>query len=388
MGAPATRCRTTLPCHVTRRARAARWRVPCAVASASACCTCTTPARAKTTCRSSCCLARPRARCSTLEKWSRCRALGRRRRPVPMMGRSPPFQALLELIARVGLAHASVLLLGESGTGKELAARAIHQASARAARPLVVVDCASLPETLFESELFGQGTRLHHWPHGACRLVEAAQGGTLFLDEVGDIPLTMQVKLLRLLESGTYRRGPDRAAPCRHPPDCRHPPRPARHGARGRFRQDLYYRLSTFPIMPAGTARACRTLPCWPSRCWRARGAGPAAGAGARGPAPPGCSTPSPATCAGCATCWRRAALLTDQRQHDHAADGGAGTGLRRAAGHIGGHARLRARWPPGAPRFAQYGRRIILRPPCGPWPAHARNRHAPRASARASLLP
>ena len=177
----------------------------------------------------------------------------------PMLGRSPPFQALLELIARVGPAHASVLLLGESGTGKELAARAIHAASARAARPLVVVDCASLPETLFESELFGHEKGAFTGAHMArAGLVEAAQGGTLFLDEVGDIPLTMQVKLLRLLESGTYRRvgqtelrrADIRLIAATH--------RDLRAMVRaGRFREDLYYRLSTFPItLPALRERA------------------------------------------------------------------------------------------------------------------------------------
>ena len=124
-----------------------------------------------------------------------------------LIGRAPAFQQMLELVARVGPSNASVLLLGESGTGKELVARAVHEASARKARPLVVVDCASLPETLFESELFGHERGAFT---GASTskpgLVEAASGGTLFLDEVGDIPLPMQVKLLRLLESGTYRR--------------------------------------------------------------------------------------------------------------------------------------------------------------------------------------
>jgi len=167
-----------------------------------------------------------------------------------MIGRAPAFKALLALIARVGPSQASVLLLGESGTGKELAARAVHEASARAARPLVVVDCASLPETLFESELFGHERGAFTGAHAArAGLVEAAQGGTLFLDEVGDIPLTMQVKLLRLLESGTYRRvgqtelrrADIRLVAATH--------RDLRAMVReGRFRQDLYYRLSTFPI--------------------------------------------------------------------------------------------------------------------------------------------
>ncbi|MCE1250508.1 MAG: sigma-54-dependent Fis family transcriptional regulator [Comamonadaceae bacterium] len=171
-----------------------------------------------------------------------------------MIGRAPAFQALLGLIARVGPSAASVLLLGESGTGKELAARAIHDASSRAARALVVVDCASLPETLFESELFGHERGAFTGAHAArAGLVEAAQGGTLFLDEVGDIPLSMQVKLLRLLESGTYRRVGQtelRRADIRLVAATHHDLQALVRA--GRFRQDLYYRLSTFPVrLPA-----------------------------------------------------------------------------------------------------------------------------------------
>jgi DNA-binding NtrC family response regulator len=171
-----------------------------------------------------------------------------------LIGRSPPFQTMMELVARVAPSGASVLLLGESGTGKELVARAVHEASARAARPLVVVDCASLPETLFESELFGHEKGAFTGAHAATGgLVEAASGGTLFLDEVGDIPLSMQVKLLRLLESGTYRRVGStelRRADVRLV-SATHRDLPAMV-AEGRFREDLYYRLSTFPIaLPA-----------------------------------------------------------------------------------------------------------------------------------------
>ena len=168
-----------------------------------------------------------------------------------LIGRSAPFQETLELVARVGPSEAAVLLLGESGTGKELVARAVHEASARASRPLVVVDCASLPETLFESELFGHEKGAFTGAQASrAGLVEAAAGGTLFLDEVGDIPLAMQVKLLRLLESGTYRRvgstelrrADVRLVSATH--------RDLEAMVRdGRFRQDLFYRLSTFPIL-------------------------------------------------------------------------------------------------------------------------------------------
>jgi DNA-binding NtrC family response regulator len=171
-----------------------------------------------------------------------------------LIGRSPAFQRMLELVSRVGPSQASVLLLGESGTGKELVAQAVHEASPRAANPLVVVDCASLPETLFESELFGH-ERGAFTGAGTSKpgLVEAASGGTLFLDEVGDIPLPMQVKLLRLLESGTYRRVGSTEL---RRTDVRVVAATHRDlkgmVAEGRFREDLYYRLSTFPItLPA-----------------------------------------------------------------------------------------------------------------------------------------
>jgi DNA-binding NtrC family response regulator len=171
-----------------------------------------------------------------------------------LIGRSAAFQRLLGLVARVAPSMASVLLLGESGTGKELVARAVHEASARAAGPLVVVDCASLPETLFENELFGhERGAFTGATAGRAGLVESASGGTLFLDEVGDIPLAIQVKLLRLLESGTYRRVG--STELRHA-DIRvvaatHRDLPAMV-AQGRFREDLYFRLGVFPIrLPA-----------------------------------------------------------------------------------------------------------------------------------------
>jgi transcriptional regulator with PAS, ATPase and Fis domain len=143
-----------------------------------------------------------------------------------------------------------VLLLGESGTGKELFARAVHEASARAAGPFVVVDCSGLTETLFESELFGYEKGAFTGANARKPgLVETAKGGTLFLDEMGDVPLSMQVKLLRLIESGTFRRvgaiepqqADFRLVAATHKPL-------QQMVADGRFRQDLYYRISAFPI--------------------------------------------------------------------------------------------------------------------------------------------
>ncbi|MYM86213.1 PAS domain-containing protein [Rugamonas sp. FT82W] len=168
-----------------------------------------------------------------------------------LVGRSPAFSQALEALRRVAPSTLPVLLLGESGTGKELFARAVHEASGRAAGPFVVVDCSGLTETLFESELFGHEKGAFT---GATSrkpgLVETAQGGTLFLDEIGDVPLAMQVKLLRLIESGTYRRVG--SVDTRHAAfrlvAATHQPL-EQMMARGEFRQDLYYRISAFPIV-------------------------------------------------------------------------------------------------------------------------------------------
>ena len=167
-----------------------------------------------------------------------------------LIGRSPAFQQMLALVARVAPSMATVLLLGESGTGKELVAQAVHEASPRAQRALVAVDCSSLPENLFESELFGHERGAFTGATTARGgLVEAASGGTLFLDEVGDIPLSMQVKLLRLLETGTYRRvgSTDQRHADIRVVSATHRDLDKMVTA-GTFREDLYFRLSTFPI--------------------------------------------------------------------------------------------------------------------------------------------
>jgi len=167
-----------------------------------------------------------------------------------LVGRSPTFNAALSALQRVAPSMLPVLLLGESGTGKELFARAVHEASERASGPFVVVDCSGLTDTLFESELFGHEKGA--FTGATARkpgLVETAQGGTLFLDEIGDIPLGMQVKLLRLIETGTYRRvgsietlhADFRLVAATHKPL-------ETMMAQGDFRQDLYYRISAFPI--------------------------------------------------------------------------------------------------------------------------------------------
>jgi len=167
-----------------------------------------------------------------------------------LIGRSPAFRAMLELVSRVAPTDTSVLLLGETGTGKEMVARLIHESSARASAPFVAVDCSGLTETLFESELFGHEKGAFT---GATQrklgLIEAASGGTLFLDEVGDIPLAQQVKLLRLIESSSYRRVggvmPLRADFRLVAATHRNLKQMVREGS---FRSDLYYRISAFPV--------------------------------------------------------------------------------------------------------------------------------------------
>ncbi|KAA5842577.1 sigma-54-dependent Fis family transcriptional regulator [Pseudomonas chlororaphis] len=171
-----------------------------------------------------------------------------------LVGRSPAFNAALSALQRAAPSQIPVLLQGESGTGKELFARALHDGSPRAGGPLVVVDCTGLTESLLESELFGYEKGAFT---GALQrkigLAEAAHGGTLFLDEIGEVPLAMQVKLLRLIESGSFRpvgslrtvHSDFRLVSATHKPL-------KEMVAAGTFRQDLYYRISAFPIrLPA-----------------------------------------------------------------------------------------------------------------------------------------
>ncbi len=171
-----------------------------------------------------------------------------------LIGKSKPFKKMLSMISRVATNETAVLLLGESGTGKELVAHAIHNSSHRATGPFVPVDCSGLTETLFESELFGHErgsfTGAHNHKTG---LVEAAHGGTLFLDEIGDIPLNLQVKLLRLLETNTFRTvGGIETKQAEFRLICATHKNLEQMVESGEFRRDLYYRISAFPIeLPA-----------------------------------------------------------------------------------------------------------------------------------------
>ena len=171
-----------------------------------------------------------------------------------LVGRSEAFNEALAALHRAAPSNIPVLLQGESGTGKEMFARALHGASSRAAGPLVIVDCTGLSETLFESELFGHERGA--FTGASARkigLAETAGSGTLFLDEIGDVPLPMQVKLLRLIESGTFRRvgGIDTLRADFRLVAATHKPLAAMV-AQGAFRQDLYYRINAFPVhLPA-----------------------------------------------------------------------------------------------------------------------------------------
>ncbi|MDD2692421.1 MAG: nitric oxide reductase transcriptional regulator NorR [Simplicispira sp.] len=171
--------------------------------------------------------------------------------PPVLMGQSTAHQQLLQEIASVGDSALTVLVTGETGVGKELVAQALHAASPRAARPLVSLNCAALPETLVESELFGHVRGAFSGAVAERRgKFELADGGTLFLDEVGELPLAVQAKLLRVLQGGQLQRlGSDRE----HQVDVRVIAATNRELAQevraGRFRADLYHRLSVYPLV-------------------------------------------------------------------------------------------------------------------------------------------
>src|SRR5690606_22295731 len=167
-----------------------------------------------------------------------------------IIGESAALKKMLARIEAVAQTSASVLVQGESGTGKELVAHVLHARSPRSQAPLVKVNCASIPRELFESEFFGHVkgafTGAHRDRVGRFKL---ADGGTIFLDEVGEIPLELQGKLLRVLQESEYERvGDDQT----HSVDVRVIAATNRDleqaVADGKFREDLYYRLSVFPI--------------------------------------------------------------------------------------------------------------------------------------------
>jgi transcriptional regulator with GAF, ATPase, and Fis domain len=156
---------------------------------------------------------------------------------------------LFSQLDKVAQSSAPVLIQGETGTGKELAARAIHEASARAQEPFVVVDCGALPESVVEAELFGHGRGAFTGAvQNRCGAFEAAHAGTIFLDEIGELPLAVQPKLLRVLESRSVRRiGESVGREVDVRVICATHRNLARMVSAGAFREDLYFRLAVLP---------------------------------------------------------------------------------------------------------------------------------------------
>ena len=167
-----------------------------------------------------------------------------------IVGASDPMRYVMRQVEQVAPTNATVLLLGETGTGKELVARAIHQNSPRRHRSFIVVDCGALPATLIESELFGRERGAFTGAHTSqAGRFELANGGTVFLDEIGELPLALQPKILRVLQEGQVERlGAGRTTRV----DVRVVTATNRNlneeVRSGRFRRDLFYRLNVFPI--------------------------------------------------------------------------------------------------------------------------------------------
>ena len=171
-----------------------------------------------------------------------------------LIGQGAKMQQVKKLILQVAQTDASVLILGESGTGKEVVSQALHNASARNDRPFVPINCGAIPAELLESELFGHEKGAFTGAITARKgRFEMAEKGTIFLDEIGDMPLPMQVKLLRVLQERKYERvGGNKTFEC----DVRVVAATHRnledHITEGKFREDLFYRLNVFPIeMPS-----------------------------------------------------------------------------------------------------------------------------------------
>lgn len=181
-----------------------------------------------------------------------------------MIGHSQAFSKLLHQINKAAKSNISVLLQGETGTGKELVAQALHQASEWANKPMVVIECTGLSESLFESELFGHEKGAFTGATIAKPgLIEMADGGTVFFDEIGDVPLNMQVKLLRLLETHSFRPvGGLKPKRVEFRMICATHKNLPELIAQGAFRKDLYYRIAAFPIyLPSLAERKEDILP-------------------------------------------------------------------------------------------------------------------------------
>ena len=178
------------------------------------------------------------------------RALNTRHEFSSILGRSDAMQAVFSTIQTVANTSSTVLVSGESGTGKELVARAIHFNSLRRDRPFVAVNCGAVPETLLESELFGHLRGAFTGAHTNKKgLIEVAEGGTIFLDEIGEMPPTMQVKLLRVLQDRRFRRlgGTEEVQADVRVIAATNQDLP-KSVEEGRFREDLFYRLNVLSI--------------------------------------------------------------------------------------------------------------------------------------------
>jgi len=184
-----------------------------------------------------------KAKCVLLEE--RCRPA-----QVPIIGSSPPIHSLLKTINQVAGTDATVLITGESGTGKELVAAAIHFESPRARGPYIRINCAAIPESLMESELFGH--EKGSFTGADARKIgkfEAAKGGTILLDEIGDMPLGLQAKLLRVLQEREIERvGGNKTIKVNVRILCSTGKKLTDEVKKGNFREDLFYRLQVIPI--------------------------------------------------------------------------------------------------------------------------------------------
>jgi len=167
-----------------------------------------------------------------------------------LIGDTPGMQQVKAMISKVAPTASTVLILGETGSGKELVARAVHEGSTRATKPFVAINCGALPESLIESELFGhaKGAFTGADDHRT-GLFEVASGGSIFLDEIGELPKSMQAKLLRVLESGEIRRvGENKTVTIDIRVVCATHRNLEEMVTEGEFREDLMYRINTFEI--------------------------------------------------------------------------------------------------------------------------------------------
>jgi sigma-54 specific flagellar transcriptional regulator A len=195
--------------------------------------------------------------------------------PTPFVhGTDSPVAEMLRACHRIAGSEATVLITGETGTGKEVVARLVHERSPRAGRPLVPVNCGAIPEALLESELFGHVKGAFTGAVASRRgRIACAEGGTLFLDEIGELPLSLQVKLLRVLQERTYEPvGSTEAVPANFRLIAATNKDLAAEVAAGRFRRDLYYRLLVCPVeVPPLRARRADVAPLF-AHFWKALG--------------------------------------------------------------------------------------------------------------------